>query len=290
MLNYAFVHYGDSIGNRHGFLLIVGYVHRGDAHAVLQFLDHGAHLHAQLRIQIGKRFIHQKHIGLDHQRARQRHALLLSAGQRIGHTIRILIDLYQLQELFRFGSDHVLGHLPVLQTEGNVLAHGHVREDRIVLEYHADVSLAGIHIVDQRIVKIKFAVFNRVESGNHAQQRGLSAAGRPQQREEFTVAYIQTQIVNYRVVTIPFYRMFDINSYAHKYSCVSVSCNLLGLYQLFLKLSIIVMLFEEQSYDWYKYQIYTLRETGKCAIIESANEENTMRQHKKIIGEIMHYE
>lgn len=51
-----------------------------------------------------------------------------------------------------------------------------------------------------------------------------------------------------------------------------------------------VMLFEEQSYDWYKYQIYTLRETGKCAIIESANEENTMHQHKKIIGEIMHYE
>ena len=48
-----------------------------DADAVLDILDDGAHLHAQLGVQVGKWLVKEQHIGLDAQRTRQRHALLI---------------------------------------------------------------------------------------------------------------------------------------------------------------------------------------------------------------------
>lgn len=52
---------------------------RRDGQALLQPPDFSAHFNAWMRIKIGQGLIQQKHIGFDHQGARQRHALLLAA-------------------------------------------------------------------------------------------------------------------------------------------------------------------------------------------------------------------
>ena len=48
-----------------------------------------AHLLAQLGIERGERLVEQQHVGLQHQRARQRHALPLAA-RKLGGTARFL--------------------------------------------------------------------------------------------------------------------------------------------------------------------------------------------------------
>ena len=42
-------------------------------------------------------------------------------------------------------------HLPHAQTEGDVLEHRHVREQRQILEHHAEPALARLQIVDHSV-------------------------------------------------------------------------------------------------------------------------------------------
>ena len=63
-------------------------------------LDDGAHLHAELRVQIGQRLVHQQDVRLDDQRTRQRDALLLAAGEAIRHTVGIFIHMDKLQGIY----------------------------------------------------------------------------------------------------------------------------------------------------------------------------------------------
>ena len=52
--------------------------------------DLGAHLEAQLGVQVGERLVHQHQRRLDHDGARDRHALLLSAGKLAGQLVGLL--------------------------------------------------------------------------------------------------------------------------------------------------------------------------------------------------------
>ena len=65
----------------HRLGLIMRHIDRGDAECVVQAADLDAHLLAQVGVQVGQRFVQQQHLGLDHDRARQRDTLLLPAGQ-----------------------------------------------------------------------------------------------------------------------------------------------------------------------------------------------------------------
>ena len=49
----------------------------------MQFLDLGAHLLAQTRVEVGQRLVEQERLGLPHDGAAHRHALALTARQRL---------------------------------------------------------------------------------------------------------------------------------------------------------------------------------------------------------------
>ena len=51
--------------------------------------DLRAHLKPQLGVEIGERLVHQHERRLDHDRARNRDALLLAAGQLAGQLVRL---------------------------------------------------------------------------------------------------------------------------------------------------------------------------------------------------------
>jgi hypothetical protein len=73
------------------------------------------------------------------------------------------------------------------QTEGDVVDHGHVREERVLLEDGVHVALVGrhpghVHTLEQDATRRRL-----LEAGDHLQQRGLAATGRPEQREELTL-------------------------------------------------------------------------------------------------------
>ena len=62
-------------------------VHGGDAELPLQLADLLPHLHADLGIEVGQRLIEQQDLWTEHQRSRQRHALLLTSRELAGIAI-----------------------------------------------------------------------------------------------------------------------------------------------------------------------------------------------------------
>ena len=90
---------------------------------LLQDADLARHLLAQRGIQVGQRLVEQQHARLDRQRARQRDALLLAAGQLARQARGERLELGQAQHL---GHARLRGgrrHAPHLQPERDVARH-----------------------------------------------------------------------------------------------------------------------------------------------------------------------
>ena len=187
----------------------------GDAQAALELLDDGAHLHAQLGVQVGERLVHQQHARLDDERTRQRNALLLAAGELAGLAGGQRRNLHQLQRLLHAAVDLLLVHLARLEAVGHVLLDGQVRKDRVILEHHADVALVRGHIVDAVFAKVEIAALDGVKAGDHAQQRGLAAAGRSQQGEELALFNVQGHTVQRGKIAVALDSIFDDDFVAH---------------------------------------------------------------------------
>ena len=144
------MHDADHVADGKGFQLVVRDKQRRGA---CRFQD-AAHLVrqalAQVYIQVGERFVQQQQLRLGRQRACQRHALLLSAGQCVGVVLVGAFQSYPLQHFGHAGGPFCCGQ--VGDAEGHVVAHVQVREQGIVLKHHANAPLlrghAGVGVAD----------------------------------------------------------------------------------------------------------------------------------------------
>ena len=68
--------------------------------------------------------------------------------------------------------------------------------ERVVLEHHRDVALFGRHVVDDAVADADFTAGDVLQAGDHAQQRGLAAARRPNQHDELAVVDGDVDAVN----------------------------------------------------------------------------------------------
>ncbi len=77
--------------------------------------------------------------------------------------------------------DLVAWQTSLLEPEGEVLADGHVRIERVVLEDHGDVALAGIEVGDDAAAESDFAAGDLLETRGAAQRASSSRirTGRP---------------------------------------------------------------------------------------------------------------
>ena len=224
MLDDAGIHDSDTVGDRHGFLLVVRDIHGGDTNIVLDVLDDRAHLNAQLRVKVGQRLIHQQNVRLDAQCTSERDALLLTAGKALRHTVGVLVDLHELHELLGLGLYLVLGELLVFQAELNVFSDGVVREDGVVLEDHANVALGGVKVVYALLTEEEVAALDAVEARDHSQKCGLAAAGGTKQREKLALSNVKAQIGNDDIVTVLFKSVFYDDLFTHLCSLLYICC------------------------------------------------------------------
>ena len=88
LLDRALVHHDDEVGERQRLVLAVRDMDEGNAELTLQPTQFGAHAHAQERVERRQRLVEQQDLRMGDQRARQRDALLLPAGQLRGHALR----------------------------------------------------------------------------------------------------------------------------------------------------------------------------------------------------------
>ena len=89
-----------------------------------------------------------------------------------------------------------LRDLADLEREGDILVDRHVREQRVVLEHHADVALVRRRVVDRPTVEHDLAVRDALEAGEHHQAGGLARAGRPEQGQELAARDVQVEVAH----------------------------------------------------------------------------------------------
>ena len=88
LLDHAVVEEQDPVRHRHGLALVVGDHERGELHLEDQPAQPRARLLAKLRIEVRERLVHEDHGRVVDERARDRHALLLAAGELVRDSAR----------------------------------------------------------------------------------------------------------------------------------------------------------------------------------------------------------
>ena len=81
LLQLALAHHRDAVAERHRLGLVVGDVDGRRLEPVLDPRDLGPHLHAQLRVEVGERLVHQERARLADDRPAHRDPLALAAGE-----------------------------------------------------------------------------------------------------------------------------------------------------------------------------------------------------------------
>ena len=161
-----------------------------------ELLHHVQHLADELRVERRGRLVEQHQLRLHRQRARDRDALLLAAGElrRVG--VELVGQADAVEQLAR-ALARLLARDPLHadRRAGDVLQRGHVREQVEVLEDHADLGalardlgfaqlvqpVADLAVADELAVDRQAPGVDLLEVVDAAQERRLARAGRAEQ-------------------------------------------------------------------------------------------------------------
>ena len=116
----------------------------------MDVLDLVLHLLAQLLVERAERLVHQHELGLEHQRAGDRDPLLLAARELARPAAaRSPPSCTMSSARATRASISALASLRTSSGKARFSADRHVREQRVVLEHHADVAPVRRHVVDR---------------------------------------------------------------------------------------------------------------------------------------------
>ena len=146
MLDPARAQHDDLVGHRHRLDLVVRDVHHGRRQPLVQRGDFAAHRHPQLGVEVGQRLVEEEDARLAHDGAADRHALALAAGELRGAAVEQRVETQKLRRGVDLALDLGTRGADVFEAERHVLAHGHVRVQRIGLEHHGEPAIRGRHV------------------------------------------------------------------------------------------------------------------------------------------------
>ena len=191
LLQQAVLEDRDAVAHGQCLDLVVGHVHGGDTEAAGQRGDLRTGLHAKLGVEVGQRLIHEEDLWATHDRAAHGNTLALAAGECLRLAVKVVLEVQQLCGFLDAACALFLVNAGDLQGEAHVVAHGHVRVQRVVLENHGDVAVLGRNVGDIAVADEDAAGVDVFQACEHAQGGGLATAGRTDQNEEFPVGDFQ---------------------------------------------------------------------------------------------------
>ena len=193
LLEHAVVHDRDPVAHRHRLDLVVRDVDRGRADLLLQAPDLAARLRAQLGVEVRQRLVHQERPAArapargPAPRAAPARRRAGPAGGRAARRCRARPPPPGR------GGGSLARHLPPPQPEREVVEHGHLRVQRVVLEDHRDVALARRDLVHDPRRRSAPRPRDRLEPREHPQRGRLARAGRPDEHHELAVGDLQRE-------------------------------------------------------------------------------------------------
>ena len=99
LLDAAAAHDDDAVGQRHRLDLVVGDVDERRRELLVQLLDLGAHLDAQLGVEIGERLVEEEDLRVAHDGAAHGDALSLAAGELARAALEEVVEAEDLRRL-----------------------------------------------------------------------------------------------------------------------------------------------------------------------------------------------
>ena len=79
---------------------------------------------------------------------------------------------------------------------------------RIVLEDHGDPAVFGLKVIDDHAIDLDRAVGDILQTGDHTQSRGFSAAGRADEDHELLVLDIQVKVMDSNDIVVIYFLNF----------------------------------------------------------------------------------
>lgn len=189
-------HHRDPVGDDHGLVLVVSDDHEGHAQRLLEVHELELGLFPQLLVEGGHGLVEQQDARPGRDGAGQGHPLPLAARQLVGATFSEALQLDQRQHLVDPVGDLGLRQALAAQAEGDVLGHAEMRKEGVGLEHHVDRPPVGRVGGDVTVAQQDAPCVRRLEARQHAHQRGLAAAGGPQQGEELTLVDREVRVAH----------------------------------------------------------------------------------------------
>ena len=196
LLQHPVTEHGHALAEGHRLDLIVRHVHGRGLETFVQQHELTPHLHAELRVEVGQRLVHQERLGFAHHRAAHRDPLALSARELRRPPLQQREEPEDLRGIEHALFELRLRGLPELQPEREVLFDRHVRVEGVALEHHRDVSRLRLQIGDLAVADRDLAGGDLLQSGDHPQDRGLPASGGTHEDHEFAVRDLERDIVD----------------------------------------------------------------------------------------------
>jgi hypothetical protein len=191
LLERAVAKHSDARSHGHGFGLIMGHVNDSGLKPLVEFDQFGPELGAHFGIKIGKGFVEKEDAGLADDGAADRDTLLLSAGKIAGHAREDILNAEDAGGLVDAACDVRGAQAPDAEAESEVLGHGEVRVERVVLEDHGDITVARRQTADVGVADENASGGETFEAGNHAQGAGFAATRRTKQDNKRLVGDFQ---------------------------------------------------------------------------------------------------
>ena len=192
----SLVHEGDAVAERHGLLAVMRHEQHRDTKAALDVADLAAHAQAQGGVEVAEGLVEQKHLGPQHERASQRHALPLPA--------RDVRDARLCQAGEPHGVEHLADALVCLGTTyarltqaiGDVSRHREVREQRIGLKHRRGGPHLGGHARHVHAVDHDRAGIGGEKAAHEPKRRRLAAAGGAQEAHDLAAVCRKREVTD----------------------------------------------------------------------------------------------
>jgi hypothetical protein len=176
---------------------------RGEAERALQLADLDPDFLAELGVEVRERLVEEQELRLDHQRARERHALLLAPGELARQPVAEPFEAHQAQRLGDLVPDGARREAAHLEPERDVLGRREVGEQRVALKDEPGVPPVGRQRRDVPRPEPHAARRGLDEPADHAERRRLAAPARSQQDDQLALLDRERDVADDPVLAVP---------------------------------------------------------------------------------------